>query len=167
MYEPVLPEREPPASPRLDSHVPGSRGPQGPCLRPLRGLGAALPSRCRRRGDSDTHVRPSSRFRGSPTVSPIRPRARAHPLRGVLWRVQPRRAQPHRQVGSQFCPVGWRISAAAPGSPRWRLGAATPGSRIPRGTDSRREAAALLLVLGRRGRSSPSPSSSSFLSAGH
>lgn len=99
--------------------------------------------------------------------SPIRPRAPAHPLRGVLRRVQPRRAQPHRQAGSQFCPVGWRIGAAAPGSPRWRLGAATPGSRIPRGTDSRREAAALLLVLGRRGRSSPSPSSSSFLSAGH
>lgn len=75
-----------------------------------------------------------------------RARARAHPLRGEIRRVQPRRAQPHRQVGSQFSPVGWRISAAAPVSPRWRLCAATPGRRIPRGTDSRREAAALLPV---------------------
>ena len=96
------------------------------------------------------HLR--SPLRDSPTVPPVRPRARAHPLWGALRRVPPRRAQAHRQVGGQFFPVGWLINAAAPGSPPWRLRAATPRRRIPRGTASRSEAAALLPAPGRRGR---------------
>ena len=152
MYEPVLPAREPPASPRLDSRVPGSRGPQGPCPAPPRS-----PSRSAQPLPPPRRLgRPRSPFLAVSGFSNCPPdqaaRARAHPLRGEIRRVQPRRAQPHRQVGSPFSPVGWRISAAAPVSPRWRLGAATPGRRIPRGTDSRREAAALLPVPGRRGR---------------
>lgn len=66
--------------------------------------------------------------------------ARAHPSPGC--RVQPRRAQPHRQAGSQFCPGGMAHGAAAPdplggGSARPRPEAASRGEQI-RGARLRR-----------------------------
>lgn len=124
MYEPVLPAREPPASPRLDSRVPGSRGPQGPCPAPPRS-----PSRSAQPLPPPRRLgRPRSPFLAVSGFSNCPPdqaaRARAHTLSGG------------RSGGSSHA-VPNRIAKLGVHSPPWD-GASAPPPRCPLGGVSAR-----------------------------